>query len=309
MERRIRNILALGIAFCCSLPTIAEAQKPVVGVAAIETAAQNISCEGWRIRYDCNRDLAEGFRMMLETAIFESGKMDIMERARLDGVLAEQLMGEAGLTTSGGQVGGLTGIDYLIYGTVTKFGAGESGLSANVGSVFGGIARRAGTVQKTNVTTEMAVDLRVTDVATGQVVFGGNVEASVTQGSGFAIGGIRSVESSADPFADVQRVAAAKISEAVVTSRIPIKVIQVQNDGTLILNYGSVFLAPGDQLVAFQVGESFVDPDTGEILGAEETELGMVQVTQAEDKFSRARVVSASGEISAGDTLKKVLCP
>ena len=43
---------------------------------------------------------------------------------------------------------------------------------------------------------------------------------------------------SGDPFGDVQEVVAAKIAEAIVTSRIPIKVIQIQADGTLIVNYG-----------------------------------------------------------------------
>ena len=134
-------------------------------------------------------------------------------------------------------MGGLTGTDYLIYGTITRFGSsgfqtdnkGPTGI-AQFGGIVGAIAQR--TIQKENVTTEMGVDLRVTDVATGHILFAGSLDASITQ------------RSSTDPFADVQRALAAKISEAVVTSRIPIKVIAVQDDGTLILNYGSVFPCP-----------------------------------------------------------------
>ena len=118
----------------------------------------------------------------------------------------------------------------------------------------------------------MGVDLKLTDVATGEIILADAVSASVEQESGFSVGGIQKAEASADPFADVQEVVAAKIAEAIVTSRVPIKVIQVQSDGTLILNYGDVFFATGDRLAAFSVGESFVDPDTGEVLGAEETE-------------------------------------
>ena len=98
--------------------------------------------------------------------------------------------------------------------------------------------------------------------------------------------GIERSETSADPFSDVQRIVAAKIMEKIVTERFPFKVIQVQADGTLILNYGDVFLAPGDQLALFEVGESFVDPDTGETLGSDETEIGLVEVTRSEPRFS-----------------------
>ena len=90
----------------------------------------------------------------------------------------------------------------------------------------------------------MAVDLRVTDVATGRIVLADSVDGEIQAGRAFSVGGIQSTESSADPFADVQRVVAARISEKIVTFHFPMKVIQAQTDGTLIINYGNVFLAP-----------------------------------------------------------------
>ena len=286
--------------------------KPVVAIGPVGVAAQNISCAGWdRSVYDCNQDLAEGFRSMLETAITKTGKMDVMERMRLDSVLQEQGLSEVGLTTSGGGLGGLTGVDYYVYGTVTRFGAKEGGFSVSGRSGVGGLINRrargalGGGVSKRNVETEMGVDLKVTEVATGHIVVADSVSSSVKQGSAISVGGIQKAEVSGDPFADVQQVVAAKIAEAIVTSRIPIKVIQVQGDGTLILNYGDVFFGPGDRLAAFSVGESFVDPDTGEVLGAEETEIGVIEITRAEPRFSRAKAVS--GDIGQGATLKRLV--
>ena len=294
-----------------------HAQKAVVGVAGVQTAAQNISCDGWdrATGADCNKDLASGFQVMLETAIVKSGKMDVMERGQLDAVVNEQAIAQLGLTDSGGQVGGLQGVDYLIYGMITKFGTKESGFSASsdkgVGSLFGGRARQGagGGVKTAKLTTEMAVDLKVTEVASGKIVLADSVGGEVEAGGGFSVGGIESSESSADPFADVQRVVAAKISEKIVTTHFPIKVIQTQGDGTLILNYGNVFFAPGDQLTLFEVGESFVDPDTGEVLGAEETELGRVQITVAETRFSKARLIGEPIAVSAGTVLKRPVAP
>ena len=151
----------------------------------------------------------------------------------------------------------------------------------------------------------MGVDLRVTDTRLGNIVPADDVEAEVQQGSAFSVGGIESANASADPFADVQRVVAARTAEAIVRSRIPIKVIQVQGDGTLILNYGNVFFKPGDQLALFEVGESFVDPDTGEVLGAEETEIGRAEITRAEPRFLRARMLDAQIVVEPGSVLKR----
>ncbi len=291
----------------------AVAQKVVVGVTQIDTAAQNISCEGWdnAVGHNCNQNLSKGFMVMLETAIVKSGKMDVMERGRLSDILGEQSFAEYGLTDAGGQVGGLRGIDYLVYGAITKFGARESGFSASsnrgVGSLLGGRTRRAlgGGFDSSKLTTEMAVDLKVTDVSTGRIVIADSVGGEIVAGKGFSVGGIQSNTSSADPFADVQRIVAARITEKIVTERFPFKVIQVQEDGTLILNYGDVFLAPGDQLALFEVGESFVDPDTGETLGSEETLLGTVAVTRSESRFSRARIVGEPFEVKPGSVLKR----
>lgn len=289
----------------------AQAQKPVVGIAPIHAEAQNISCEGWEVArgVDCTQSLTRGFRTMLETAIVKSLKMDVMERIRMDTILEEQLLGQHGLTTSGGEIGGLIGIDYMIYGAITKFGVREEGFS-----VGGGVTnllddRLAGVISSVataSATTEMAVDIKVTDVANGTIVLADTVEGVAEQGKAIQAGGVRISEGTGDPFADVQRVVAQRLAEAVVTARIPIKVIQVQGDGTLILNYGNVFLSSGDTLAMYDVGEQFVDPDTGEVLGSEETLVGKVQVVVAETKFSKARVAEAERPVAAGAVLRRI---
>ena len=299
----------VALAIIGATPVAWSQQKPVVGISGIQTVAQNISCKGWDAvgGRDCNQYLAEGFRAMLETALVRSNKMDVMERGRMDTVVGEQALGQMGLTDSGGRIGGLTGVDYLVYGSITKFGARESGfavsggrgIGSRIGSIFGG------GISLATVTTEMAVDIRVTDVASGQIILADTVEGSAKTGEAFSIAGISSRDSGADPFADVQRILAAKLSESVVTTSIPFKVIQVQADGTIILNYGDVFLKEGDVLALFEVGEQFVDPDTGEVLGSEETEIGQVQITSAEAKFSKGRLIDGSGAVTVGSVLKR----
>ena len=211
--------------------------------------------------------------------------------------------------SSGGRVGGLTGIDYVIYGTVTKFGASEAGFSVGrgVGAVASrfGFGRRSSDVSSDRVTTEMAVDLRVTEVANGQILVADTVEGTVQQGRAISVSGFSMADASGDPWADVQRLVAAKITESVVTARNPVRVVTVQRDGTIILNYGAVFFNAGDQLVVFEVGESFTDPDTGIVLGAEEVELGRIEITRAEAQFSRAKFVDRPFEVQGESIIRR----
>jgi len=104
----------------------------------------------------------------------------------------------------------------------------------------GNVGIALGSVGSMEVETEMVVDIKITDVSTGNIIIAETVGASVKQSGSFTIGGIRQAQASADPFADVQRVVAARIAEALVTARIPVKVIAVQKDGALILNYENV---------------------------------------------------------------------
>ena len=248
---------------------------------------------------------------MLETAIVKTNKMRVMERRQLDAILREQGLAQSGLTTSGGGIGGLTGVDYVVTGTITKFGsrAVKLGFGARL---LRDLTTEQGTqssrqMSSGKVTAEMAIDLKVTDTATGEVRIADAVAAEVTTGETLYVAGLESERQSADPYADVMRVIAAKISESIVTQRYPFKVASVNLDsGTVIVNYGDVFLAPGDLLRVFEVGESIVDPDTGEVLGSTGKEIGTVEIAEAQKRFSTAHVISgAASSITVGTVLRR----
>jgi hypothetical protein len=52
------------------------------------------------------------------------------------------------------------------------------------------------------------------------------------------------------------------------------------------------------------LGDGFVDPDTGEILGAEETYIGMIQIESRAAKYSIGKILHKAGTINVGDTLQ-----
>ena len=57
---------------------------------------------------------------------------------------------------------------------------------------------------------------------------------------------------------------------------------------------------PGFILEVFQQGESFVDPDTGEVLGQQEELIGKMSVVKVLQKFAEAKILKGSGSIALG---------
>ena len=87
------------------------------------------------------------------------------------------------------------------------------------------------------------------------------------------------------------------------TSIYPVRIVRVQSNGEIMLNYGSGLLAQGDVLEVFTQGEAFIDPDTGEELGKEEEFAGRIEVSSVQPRFSKATVVE--GDIADGMLARK----
>lgn len=107
---------------------------------------------------------ARGTTDMFKTALVQSGQFRVVERARLnEGVVREKQLNASGLTT--GKVAGevLTGARYLFEGSVTEANGSENQRSGAVrvaGMELGG----------SNNKDVLAIDVRVVDVATGEIV-------------------------------------------------------------------------------------------------------------------------------------------
>jgi curli biogenesis system outer membrane secretion channel CsgG len=140
------------------------AGKPVVAVAEFHNTARSAywwnSSVGW--------DLSD----MLTNELADTGKFRVVERAKLQHVLREQDLGASGRVARGtaARVGKLTGARYLIMGSVAAFQHNTSGSSGGVS--FGGI-HVGGSKEKAYI----AVDLRVVDSTTGEIMYSRTVEA------------------------------------------------------------------------------------------------------------------------------------
>lgn len=77
----------------------------------------------------------------------------------------------------------------------------------------------------------------------------------------------------------------------------PPRVLSVSKNGkTVTINKGEdTDIFKGEVYEIFALGEELVDPDTGEVLGAEEEYVGKVKVTRITAKFSQAKVLEDEG--------------
>lgn len=265
---------ALAAVVCYSMAASAVAQnKPIVAVSSIESSFGN---------YDTSN-----IQTAVETALVQSGKYSLMERGRLDELLAEQGKSASGLVTGSGEIGGFDGIDYLIYGRVTNVALSAKNLFV---------------LQQCEA--NFAIDIRVVDVQSGEIRLTKNVsqsdEVATSQNNQDPCRGITfaSLSGLADD-------AAREIVEAMSQALFPVKLAKVTDD-QVYLNYGEGFLEKGELLKIASMGEGFLDPDTGELLGAEETLIAIVQVEDLRAKYSTATIILQNGDLSVGDIANRL---
>ena len=77
----------------------------------------------------------------------------------------------------------------------------------------------------------------------------------------------------------------------------PIKVINVSK-GQAYVNYGPPSVNKGNVFKVVELGEGFMDPDTGEMLGQDETYMGAIEIVDAKSKYSIGNIIE--GDIVRG---------
>lgn len=134
-------------------------------------------------------EYGRGMADMLTNALFHTNRFIVLERDKIQAVLAEQDLGASGRVkqeTAAG-IGDIEGAELLVTAAITGFDPGVSGGSGGAGGdlfgAFGGMVDKlAGSVQ----TARVAMDLRVIDTRTARVLAATSVEGTATGVSGEA---------------------------------------------------------------------------------------------------------------------------
>lgn len=252
---------------------------PVIAITEIESSVDSSS---W---LDYKNSKSQNFQTMLETQLVQTKRFKIIERNRIDEVLSEQILqGEFSNNNTRMNVGG---VDYIVYGSITKFGSKTKQIQTSGVSVVKLIA-------------EFGVDLKVVDVLTGEIIKAETIDISLETGSGTSTNSFGISDTLADPLSDIQRTAAKSSAALIAESIFPIKLItwedELQNCCGY-LNYGDAIMTEGDIVRVIKQGTAFVDPDTGLKLGSTEKTISKLQVVEVLPNFSKAKLIEGENPI------------
>lgn len=154
-------ILAAGLTLTS---TANAASKPVVGIADFK---KSVSVHWWGGQV--GRDMAD----MLANELMGTKKFKVVERQKLKSVITEQDLAASGRIKkgTGAKTGELTGAQYLVTGTVTSY-------EENTANTGGGLSFKGISLGGSKGKAYIAVDLRVIDTTSGEVVDHRTVEAN-----------------------------------------------------------------------------------------------------------------------------------
>jgi curli biogenesis system outer membrane secretion channel CsgG len=208
---------------------------------------------------------------ILITELVKSGKFIVVERDKLEKIMAEQKLGQSGAIdpNTAAKVGKILGLNALVTGSVSQFGVKKEGKDFIVS-------------QSKQQIVECTVDIRVVDTETGQVLLADSGKGVVRKASGKFLG--MGNQSKYDETLEGEALRAAVVNFVDnIISQVNKKPwscrVAAVKDGMIYLNAGlEAGVEVGQKLKVYSQGAEIIDPTTGLVLGQEEKELGTIKI-------------------------------
>lgn len=323
----MRKILPLGalVVVATLLLTAAEPRKKRIAILDFEYGTVR---SGVAALFGTDVDVGRGIADLVVKHLVQDGTYAVIDRKALELVLAEQNFSTSDRANpaSAAQIGKILGVDAIIVGSITQFGAetkekkvgGVGGTWSRIG--LGGIGRK-----KTKAI--VSVDARVINIDTAEIlaVADGKGESSRSStsllGGGFSRAGlgVGEVDFSSSDFqetilGEAVKAAVEDLSTDLITANDKLAMRQVVVEGLVafvegdqvVLNVGArAGLKVGDRLSVERVVREIKDPATGKVIRRMTNRLGEVEVIELDDISAVARIVSGS-DFQIGDLAKTV---
>ena len=296
MYRTIMTVvLTLALGLSVPLPSEAKLTGPKQRIAV--TAFHDKSGQSFHYWHN----VGDGMADMLATALQKTGKFIVLERNSLSDIKEEQALGRDGAVQSAtaAKTGMLIGAGYIVTGSISEFGIKNSVIGAGK---LGTLLPFGGSASLHSETARVALDLRFVDTTTGQVVKTEKAIGTKTS---------RKVESDLDILPSVEfgkegfdETVIGQATREAIEEEVKMvekhlqespwhgRIVKVEG-GKLYINSGEEDgRIPGDTFTVVRAGETMLDPDTGESLGAETAKLGQIRiVTIIGKRLARAEMV------------------
>jgi curli biogenesis system outer membrane secretion channel CsgG len=158
----------------------AQAKRPSVAVMDFDFGTVQ---ERWWGNYDIGKGMAD----QVVDALVNDGSFRVIERKKLDTVLAEQDFARSDRADPSAaklaKVGKVLGVKYIIAGSITKFGGEEK----NYGGGLLGRGKLGGLGLK-KAKTEVSITARMIDATTGEILMSTKGEGVSKKGGGLKVG-------------------------------------------------------------------------------------------------------------------------
>ncbi|MBN1669774.1 MAG: hypothetical protein JXR37_01995 [Kiritimatiellae bacterium] len=275
--------------------------KQAIGVADFENES------GWAGRWDIGKNLT----MMMESALFDTGRFVLVEREKLSEVIKEQdLMasGRMAKAKTAAQTGKIRPARYLARGVISECEESQSGGG-------GGIAIKGIRVGGGKSEAHIAIIMKLIDTTTGEIVAKERIVGKAGRtalklglyfkGVGTDMGGFKKTplaQAAQDCVNQGAKMIAVKMEEFPFEG----SVVKVTNSGQIIINRGSNFgVETGQELILAEDGELLTDPDTGAVLGKEEGKvIGKIKVSKVAETMSYCDAVEGEANPPTGTVVK-----
>jgi curli biogenesis system outer membrane secretion channel CsgG len=164
-------------------PAAAQGGRPAVALLDFDYASLN---SWWG-----NQDIGKGIADLVVDGLVEDGSYRVIERKRLDAILAEQNFSNSDRADPSAaktaQIGKALGVKYLIVGSITKFGMETKNTNVSGGGWgYGGFG--VGDVGTKKGKATVAVIARMVDTTTGEIMASAKGEGTSSR-SGLMLGG------------------------------------------------------------------------------------------------------------------------
>jgi len=263
-----------------------------------------------------NQDIGKGIADMIVTELVKNGTYSVIERKKMDEIMAEQNFQQSGRTdpSTAVQLAKILGVDAIIIGSITQFGRDDHNVGVSAGALkIGGFG--LGSVGTKSAKAVVAIDARIVSTTTAEIldVAKGKGESSRSGlslgaaggGNGGAAGGAFTMGSSnfgstligeatnnaVDSLTGQLVAASPKIPESVVA----IQALVADVDGkTITINVGSSSgVRVGGTYAVLRPGREIHDPATGKVIKRTTTSVGQITITEADEG-------SATGTLTGG---------
>ncbi len=177
-------VARMALTMAIGLPARAQSSRPTVALLDFDFG----TVQKW---WSGNQDIGKGIADMIVDELVNDGSFRVIERKRLDAILAEQNFSNSQRADPSAKsiasIGKALGVKYLIVGSVTKFGVEESKKSIG-GGAFGGGKFGLGAVGKSEGKAAVAITARMVDTSTGEIMASAKGDGT-SKRSGLLLGG------------------------------------------------------------------------------------------------------------------------